>query len=183
MVAPRVSDAEFVEGFNSLGPAKLSRHLGLTVRHVYRRRRALERRGHELNGPRTDPNRVRPASYPWQIDLGIEDGTVLIGSDAHYWPGPPHVTHRAFVKFCKEYRPKAVILNGDVLDLPLLSRFAPTNWAELGHRPKPADEIKTAKERVGEIETAAFKARKILTIGNHDERLEKFIIADRKSVV
>jgi len=165
---PKLSAEEFVHEFNTLGPYKLARKHNISSQAVFRRRRVLERKGHILKGPTAIPR----TSYPWEIALNIADGTVLVGSDAHYPPGPPSLMHRAFVAFCKEYKPIAVVMNGDVIDAPTISKYAPIGWEK---RPSLADEIEVAKERLGEIEAAAFKAQKIWPLGNHDERFESRI--------
>jgi len=77
--------------------------------------------------------------------------------------------HRAFVSFCKRFKPKIVILNGDVVDLGQISRHPPIGWEKL---PEVQEEIKAAQERLGEIEKAAYRAQKIWPLGNHDGRFE-----------
>lgn len=106
---------------------------------------------------------------PGRITADIEDGVVLIGSDAHYWPGIITTAHRAFVKFAKELKPKIVVLNGDIFDGASISRFPRIGW---DRRPSVLDELNTCKERLAEIEDAAGKARKIWPLGNHDGRFE-----------
>ena len=123
----------------------------------------------EIKSPNFRPRPEKRKEYPHRIELEIPDGHVLIGSDAHYWPGPPNIMHRAFVKFCKDFKPCAVIYNGDVIDGPQISRHPPIGWEK---RPQLADEIDAAKERLHEVEQATFKARKIWTLGNHDARFE-----------
>lgn len=110
-----------------------------------------------------------PAQYPHRAILTIDDGVVLVGSDAHYWPGLISTAHRAFVRACRLLQPKAVILNGDMLDGATISRHPPIGWEQ---RPTLVDEIETVKERLAEIESAAPNARKIWTLGNHDGRFE-----------
>ena len=171
---PGVSDAEFVELFKEYGATEASRRLNITERKVYARRESLERR---LKIPIPAPsggksNWPRPKQYPHRIHLEIGSGTIIVASDAHYWPGPPSLMHKALVTFCKEYKPKAVIFNGDVIDAPTISRHAPIGWET---RPQLADEIEAAKERLSEIEKATFKARKIWPLGNHDQRFESRI--------
>jgi len=102
--------------------------------------------------------------------IEVKNGVVLVGSDLHIWPGAESVTLRAFKKFCKELKPVAVILNGDVLDFPQISRHPPLNW-EL--TPSPAEEIEAAQYHLHEIIQAAPRGcRKIWTLGNHDARFE-----------
>lgn len=113
-------------------------------------------------------------TLPHRIEFEIENGTVLIGSDAHYWPGIISTAHRAFVKACSEMpNVKAVIMNGDVFDGASVSRHPPIGWES---SPSVVEEIEACKDRLGEIEAALSKQpgkiQKIWTLGNHDARFE-----------
>ena len=166
--------SEFVELFERHGATETSRRLNITERKVYQRRKNLEYKLKlGIHAPTSAKSHIpRPKEYPHRVNLEIDSGTIIVASDAHYWPGPASVMHRALVSFCKEYKPKAVIFNGDVIDAPTISRFAPIGWEK---RPQLADEIEAAKERMHEIEKATFKARKIWPLGNHDQRFESRI--------
>jgi predicted phosphodiesterase len=94
---------------------------------------------------------------------------VLVASDAHYWPDRITTAHRAFVRACSEMKPKAVIMNGDVLDGARISRHPPIGWES---RPTLVDEIEACKQRLTEIISAAKNAKFIWTLGNHDARFE-----------
>lgn len=112
-----------------------------------------------------------PEEHPGRITIKVRDGTVLVGSDAHYWPGIVSTAHRAFVHFCEKLQPAAVIMNGDMLDGSTISRHAPIGWED---RPKLVDEIEACKDRLGEIVKASLskKTRRIWPLGNHDARFE-----------
>lgn len=171
MVAPRLADAEFIRLFTDLGPDAMAKRIGQGVRKIYERRRTLERKyKRNLSGP-IPPRNLQPAyvEHPGRIPIEVRDGVVLIGSDWHIWPGPASLMHRAFVEFCKEMKPKVVVANGDVVDLAAISRHPPLNWDSV---PTVAQEIEAAQDRLDEIAKAAFKARKIWTLGNHDGRYE-----------
>jgi len=113
--------------------------------------------------------RVYAKEYPQRVMLSVPDGVVLVGSDAHYWPGEASPAHRAFVKFCKELKPRAVIMNGDALDAATVSRHPPIGWEK---QPKLVDEIETCKERLHEIEKASGRVQRVWNLGNHDARFE-----------
>jgi hypothetical protein len=100
-------------------------------------------------------------------ELEIENGIVLVASDAHYWPGEPSVAHRAFVKFCREMAPSAVVCNGDAIDGSAISRHPPIGWESC---PSVKEELETCQERLGEIVGASGEATKIWLLGNHDSR-------------
>ncbi len=164
---------QFARLFEECGAAETSRRLGITVRNVQQRRERAEKflRRQIVPPPsRTGPPTARTGiSHPGRLTSEIRNGVVLVGSDCHYWPGPPSLMHRAFVKFCKELKPVEVILNGDVIDACSISRYPPIGWT---HQPTVQEEIEAAQERLGEIEKAAGKARKRWPLGNHDGRFE-----------
>lgn len=171
MPPPKVPDDEMHYLIEKFGMEETARRVGLNIRNVYRRREALEKK---LKLQICTPNKVGGTTrigiaHPGRINLEIENGTVLVGSDAHYWPGPPSLMHRAFVKFCKEVSPKIVILNGDVIDACSISRHPPIGWEK---QPTVQEEIEAAQERLAEIEAATFKAIKAWPLGNHDGRFE-----------
>lgn len=171
MPIPRVPDADWAELFERMGPNALSRHLNMDVRKIYQRRVNIEKRiGRQLAAPEDKPNRTRVGIvHPeWLVDT-VENGIVLVGSDAHYWPGIVTASHKGFVKFCKDMSPRIVIMNGDVFDSSTISRHPPIGWEK---RPTLIQELEACQERLGEIEKAAGKARKIWTLGNHDARFE-----------
>lgn len=93
----------------------------------------------------------------------------LIGSDFHYWPGPPSTGHRAFVHFAKTLQPELIVANGDVLDFAGISRHPPLGWE---NEPTVREELDVSKERLGEIEEASPDSARYWPVGNHDERFE-----------
>ncbi len=136
-----------------------------------RRRASLEDklRRQIVSGSNSEHKQRTGVAHPSRIELEIENGIVLVGGDCHYWPEPATLMHAAFVRFCKDHRPRVVIMNGDVVDLGQISRHPPIGWDKL---PEAYDEVITAQDRLGEIAAATFKARKIWTLGNHDSRYE-----------
>jgi hypothetical protein len=171
MAEKSCSDVDFIRLLETVGPIQAARRLKVDQRSLFKRRRYLEvRLGRNI--------RVRDASrsptraledYPARRLEGVKDGLILIGSDAHYWPGIVSTAHQAFVRFCKELQPVLIVKNGDVMDFPGISRHAPIAWED---RPQVADEIETAKERLTEIEDACKNARLYWPLGNHDARFE-----------
>lgn len=99
----------------------------------------------------------------------IRNGTVLIGSDAHYWPKQISTAHRAFVKLSGEIKPTLIIMNGDAIDAATISRHPPIGWQK---SPSIKRELDTAQERLAEVVEASPKSRRIWTLGNHDARFE-----------
>lgn len=168
MVAPKTSDAEFVRDFEEIGPSKLSAKTGVNIRRIHERRVVLEKKiKRQITPPRSSTRHY--VKHPERAVLDIKDGAVLIGSDCHYWPGDPSTAHRAFIKFCKELAPVAVIMNGDVMDFGSISRFPPIGWES---QPTVAEEIGGAQKRMREITEATPGADHVWTLGNHDGRFE-----------
>lgn len=169
----RCSDEDFVAMFERDGPAKLAVLLETTERRVYERRKRLQiRLGRTIDAPsearRKNPI-FRPTEHPERVHWEIRNGKVLVGSDAHYWPGIVTTAHRAFVQFAKDLNPVGVVLNGDVLDGASVSRH-PSGWES---RPSIVQEIEAANERLDEIMVAAGRKCKLAwSLGNHDSRLE-----------
>ena len=121
MPSPTTTDNEFIALFDSVGATKTAQILGVLERNVYARRRRLENKyGTTISAPTTI---VAPRKeYPHRQRLDLLDGTVLIASDLHIWPGDASTCLRALKKFCLDIKPDAIILNGDVMDFPKISR-------------------------------------------------------------
>ena len=172
MADPRAKceDGDFVRLFEQLGPTMLAKQIGISTKSIYDRRQRLERKiGRQITGP-DHPRQTRShIVHPQRVCFDVPNGIVIVGSDAHIWPGEPSTAIRAFIKLCKELKPKAVILNGDVMDFPQVSRHPPIGWEA---HPTVQQEIEAAQEILADIESATFKARKIWTLGNHDARFE-----------
>lgn len=167
MGAPACDDRTFIELFETIGPDRTKDQLKTTLRNVYARRERLERRtGRSILAP---AQQVIKIEHPQRVCFDVQDGTVLVASDGHYWPGRIPTAHKALIKFSKEYKPKLIVFNGDAFDGASISRHPAMNWEK---QPTVKEEIEAVQERLGEIEKAAFKARKIWTLGNHDSRFE-----------
>jgi len=115
---------------------------------------------------------VRAKRYERDMSFDIKDGVILVGSDAHYWPGIVSKAHLAFCKLAKELQPKLVILNGDIMDGARISRHDRSMWQKT---PTLKEEIHAVQDRCAEIERASGKAALIRTIGNHDARFENYL--------
>ena len=163
-----IDDHSFIKIFESVGPQETAKRLGIHIRKVYQRRENLERRhGIQITGP-ASTTRCH-VSHPHRITESLRNGTILIGSDCHYWPGIVTDAHKTFVQFAKSLKPDFIVMNGDVLDGSRVSRHAPIGWE---NRPSLIDEVDACKERLGEIEKASPKSKRLWTLGNHDGRFE-----------
>lgn len=161
------TDEEFIDLFERYGD-RASQHLNCTVRAVYARRRAVEKRiGRELI-PGISILQERSISAKAMLTAQVENGTVLIGSDCHYW-GHISTAHVAFLEFIKRFKPRIVVLNGDVLDGGRISRHPPIGWEGT---PTVLEELRYCQARLREIEKAAKGARLVWPAGNHCLRFE-----------
>lgn len=173
MPAPACTDAELIELIETHGLEGTARRLGISSRSIASRRRRLEGKlSRRINTP--EHPRAHPIeSHPPRIYIEVATGVVIVGSDGHYWPGPATTAHRALVKFTKDMRPRAVIMNGDAFDGAAVSRHPPIGWAKL---PTVQQEIEAVQERLHEIELATPRGcRTIWPLGNHDWRYESRI--------
>jgi len=165
-----IPDTEFIRLYQEVGPAEIARRTGVNERSVFSRRRNLERKLKTRLIPPGDHYTPIPRQYPQRICIDITDGVVLVGSDAHYWPGPASTAHRAFVKFAREMRPQLIVMNGDAFDGSSVSRYPPISWTRL---PTVQEELEACQERLGEIEAVKpMKCRLAWPLGNHDQRYE-----------
>jgi hypothetical protein len=117
----------------------------------------------------TSAERVRNPTIKGRKEVVVDNGCVIVFSDAHYWPGEPSGAHRALVKFCREMSPHTVVCNGDAIDGSAISRHPPIGWESC---PSVKEELETCLERLGEIVGASGEAAKIWLLGNHDARFE-----------
>ena len=170
----RISDEEFIACWKRVGSPKLvAAHLGLDIRGVYQRRNNIEERhGFILDSISPNSRSGRPkVTVPKKGFRALAEnvkGTVIVGSDGHFWPGERSVAFAAMVELVKDLKPAMVIMNGDSFDGARISRHLPGGWANL---PDVADELDAVRERLGEIEAAApSDCPLIWPAGNHDSR-------------
>lgn len=175
MPAPKCGDTEFISLFESHGPYKLAKLLGLAEDNVFKRRRRLElkykRRIRAPNKPRNEVHERYAAipEHPGRLHAELTDGNLLLGTDSHYIPGVVTDAHKAFVRLAGEIKPAIIIKNGDELDFSAISRFTPIGWE---HRPPIVNEIEWAGERLEEIRQASKNTKFYWPLGNHDARYE-----------
>lgn len=180
---PKVSEKEFIELWMELkSGAKVAKRLDIDVSNVMRRRRYIEGKlGIIL--PSKVPSKEKKYQYRYTaqthksaINLGIENGCVIVFSDAHFWPANETAAYRGLVKLIEEIKPKAVICNGDAFDGASISRHDKIMWEK---RPTVIEELKACEIYLGTIDDTAKKANKqcklIWTLGNHDQRFESRI--------
>ena len=191
---PRTAtEQQFLEAWARLqSPSKVSKELGICIRSVHERRGRIERKrgivlktvgdGRDKNDPATKKRRSieelsekRFTHLEKTASAAIEDGTVVVFSDAHYWPGDPSKAHLALLALLKKLKPRLVVANGDLFDGARVSRHPRMGWES---RPTVQEEVEAVCLRMREVEKAAGEALLIRTLGNHDSRFENYIAAN-----
>ena len=180
MAGPLITTEEFTTLWHEHGSAAtVARVLGLSVRDVLRRRRRIEMRTGELLKAKNAPGYGVVQKFPHRYGLGIENGTVLVFSDAHFWPGDRSTAFKALLWLIGELQPKAVVCNGDAFDGAGISRHPRIMFDST---PSVVNELTACTDALAEIEDEAKKARRnvklVWPIGNHDARFESRLAAN-----
>ena len=176
-MATVLTDDEFLELWNTHKSAsKIARITGINERKVHSRRRTMEQKYNLVlvaSDKRTNAFGKEAENHAARYHLGIENGTVIVFSDAHFWPGIRSTAFKGLLWAIQELKPKAVINNGDAFDGAAISKFPRIGWDS---KPSVIQELKACEASLGEIEEAARKARHnvklIWPLGNHDARFE-----------
>lgn len=145
-----------------------------SIRAVSNKRWTIERRM-KITLASAAPNSSRNAALrrknARRLEFDIRDGVIVIGSDAHVWPGPLTTAQRGFVKIIERLKPAMVIMNGDVFDGAKISRFPAGTWEQEG-RPNVRQELEACQSFLTAVQEVAGDALLIWTWGNHDGRFE-----------
>lgn len=168
----RITDREFLSAWEANGgsPSKVAKALGVNERKVYSRRRGIEKRlGKIIETEKPVYTQVFENLKQTQCDTG----TVVVFSDAHFWPGQRTVAFDALVAAIKRLKPRILIANGDMVDGASTNRHDPHGWCK---RPSVLEEIEETSERLLELRLAAPRGAECLwNIGNHDLNFERRI--------
>lgn len=175
----KVSDAEFIELWNKYQSCtKLAELTGTAVRVVQGRRRRLERLHNvQLNSGDFRGHRYAhhaPREHPARQKLQIQDGIILVFSDAHFWPGIRSTAFKGLLKCIRDMKPKAIMCNGDAFDGARISRYPRIGWDST---PTVVDELSAVKDRLQEIVDASPSAIRHWQLGNHCARFENRLSA------
>ena len=176
MGAKKISDQEFINLWNEhQSITKIAAVTGMDLRGLKRRRNSLEiEKNIKLRQIHIDAHAIER-----KIDLGIKNGTVIVFSDAHFWPGIRSTAFKGLLYAIGVYAPTAVIANGDIFDGASISRYARIGWDK---SPSVIEELKACQACMSEIEEVAKAARHnvrlLWPLGNHDARFETFLAAN-----
>ncbi len=184
MGAPKYTDQEIIQAIqNSNSMADAARNLNIELSGLNKRRRRIEARMKiEIEAPQNKGQYAHlqtAHAHPKRKDLGILNGTVIVFSDAHFWPGVYTTAFKGLLWAISDLKPMAVIANGDIFDGAGISRHPRIGWAK---SPSVMEELKACTISMGYIEEAAKEARYnvklVWPLGNHDARFETFLAAN-----
>ncbi len=174
MALQKVSDADILRAWETTkSPTKLAGMLGISLRRLQLRLRKL---GIGAASSKTallsnrSPGVLEYAAG--REDLEVYNGTVIVFSDAHYYPGTASTAHRALLYFVQELKPTAIVCNGDAADGARISRHARIGWDS---KPTVKEELDTVTDRLGEIVGVSSTGALYWTLGNHDARFETYL--------
>ena len=159
----KLTDAEFLELFEAhRSIAKIAKITGMSERALHERRRNIEGRHNvQLIAQKNDVTKALG-----NIRLGLENGTVIVFSDAHF-NGRRTTAFKALLWLIDELKPKVVISNGDAFDGASVSRHPPHGWEDT---PSVIQELNACTIGLRDVQEAAGDAKLIFTMGNHDAR-------------
>lgn len=168
-----ITDEEFIELWEAHKSAsKIARVTGINERKVHSRRRTIEEKYNIVlvtNDKRVNKLGKEPENHSARHHLGIENGTIIVFSDAHFWPGIRSTAFKGLLWAIKQLKPKAIINNGDAFDGAAISRHPRIGWDS---KPSVVQELKACEMYLGEIEDEAKGAKLVWALGNHDARFE-----------
>lgn len=179
MGAYHLNDEDFIKEWHKIGsPLTFAKIHRMSERAVYNRRRSIEQRL-SIELPTFNDRRINDYKKTEQTvgntrrGMDIEKGRVIVFSDAHFWPDQTTTAFKALLEMIKEFRPTAIVCNGDALDGASISRHPRQDWSKL---PTVQEELEAVQYYLGEIEAVAKGAKMFWPLGNHDARWEMRII-------
>jgi hypothetical protein len=173
------TDEEFIRVWQELqSPSKVAKFFNMNIRAVHIRRKTIESKHRislDTNHVLAKPTRlVTPGNL--RRELHIDNGMVVVFSDAHFWPDEPTPAYRALLKFLEMHKQeiKCVVNNGDAFDGASISRFPSINFNKL---PSVREELEACQISLTEIENRVLKQTPLIwPMGNHDARYESLIV-------
>ena len=167
----KATSTDFIKIWNENegSPQKVAEIIDVGIRNVYRRRNRLEQLGYVL--PTGTPSYANSSAYKQRENISIENGSAIIVSDRHKWPGdgvtPAEQALRTIIPVIK---PNIFIFNGDLFDGAGLSKHPPLGWEQ---KPTVKEEIDACQEVLEGIESLLPESTVLLrTVGNHDRRYD-----------
>lgn len=103
------------------------------------------------------------------LELKLNKGNIIVASDIHI-PFQDQLAVKAFLTYCAKKQPEVIVLNGDVLDMFMLSRFTK------GEGRNPLEEITECRQLLETLRALCSNALIYYVIGNHETRLERYVL-------
>jgi calcineurin-like phosphoesterase family protein len=171
---PLCTDPEFIALWQSMkgSATEVARALETDTRGVLRRRRSLEKKlgapllSHSSKSP--DRAILGPENtYIRRNQINIENGTLVMFTDAHLFPGYRTTAQRALLKLLPDLKPQVIVDNGDSFDGGQISRHDRIGWDK---RPTVKEELDTNSDYHAEVESVSPGCSFWWNWGNHDMR-------------
>jgi len=130
-------------------------------------------REEQINIPPIQPkvDQVMSIQRP-QLNLDLQNGTVVVFSDAHVIPGQESLAALALLKVLKIVNPAIVINGGDIFDFASISKHDKLGWAD---QFTVKDELEAGLELLTNVSKITPGAKHIAIEGNHCSRFNKFL--------
>lgn len=172
MTLAKCTDQEFKSAWEKYGsPSLVSKHLNLSLRRVYARRDKLGLK----TWNDTSERRIVIKHDEGRIDYEIENGTIIVFSDAHFWPYVKTTMQRALTSLIRQLKPAMVVCNGDAFDGGTISRYPRIGWDK---KPSVIEELMAVDQALEEIRNSAGPGTEFIwPLGNHDARYETKLAA------
>lgn len=103
------------------------------------------------------------------LELDIKNGTIIVASDIHI-PFQDALAVKLFINYCAKKQPEVIVLNGDILDMFMLSKFTK------GEGRNPLEEITEARYLLENLRAVCPNSQIYYVIGNHETRLERYVL-------
>lgn len=165
---------------------KIAQELGIAPRTVRHKIDKLYKKGVILEGYRYTNKQFKTEyaerpKYPShelpnsekQLNLTLENGTIVVFSDAHVHPSKPlSVAAQALIKVCKELKPDMVIDGGDSFDFSSISRHDKIGW-----NPEftVQQELEAGVEFLDMVRESTPKSQFYMLASNHNIRFNSFL--------
>lgn len=173
-----VDERTFITVWHETGgsAAEVARRLGVAERNVHARRSRIEAKKGIVLASRDNRTNRPQRTPPGRMTVDLPNGTVLVGSDAHVWPGELTTAQRGFIHLAKTLKPDIIVMNGDVFDGARISRHPAGIWAQ-EQRPNVRQELEACQAFMDAVVDAHSTAKRVWTWGNHDGRFEMRLAA------
>lgn len=171
------TEEEFIALWKKLGsPTLVAKAIKGSLRGVQNRKARIVAKGIDLPvWNDISDRRVVLKHNEGRIDYSLQNGSIIVFSDAHYWPDTRTTMHRALCTLIKQIKPAMVVCNGDAFDGGTISRYPRIGWDK---KPSVIEELKAVDMYLEEIrQSASVGTEFIWPLGNHDARYETKLAA------